>query len=200
MTFSGYIEYDTSNNMKHLEDVSTNPLHTGFFYFWDGIRACWQQHGNSCGGIFTKFSRHVGYETMNNLVHFNDVAVNPWDPGLIFLCLGPCPLKHYGETGQWIFLRFSWYIGQHTKKQREDFHRQHWLFHGPQTKNCVMFATNTMWSMPPLNSGTPKTYKQTYSMTILAVKVSQTPVTYMCKIGHRAILRGASQAYRSLCN
>ena len=63
--------------------------------------------GNNMETRVGGFSGHVGYETMNNLVHFNDVAVNPWDPGLIFLCLGPCPLKHYGETGQWIFLRFS---------------------------------------------------------------------------------------------
>ena len=32
-----------------------------------------------------KFSTKVGHETRNNPEHFKDVAVNPLNPGLIFL-------------------------------------------------------------------------------------------------------------------
>ena len=38
-----------------------------------------------------KFLGHVGYETKNKLEHFGGVALNPFDPALIFIFSGSVP-------------------------------------------------------------------------------------------------------------
>ena len=42
--FSGYVGYDTSNNLEHLGDGRFSPFDTGFLFsiFW--VHVCWQHH------------------------------------------------------------------------------------------------------------------------------------------------------------
>ena len=42
--------------------------------------------------IFIKFLATIGRDTKNNVQYFRDVAVNPWNPVLIFLFLDSCLL------------------------------------------------------------------------------------------------------------
>ena len=55
--------------------------------FW-GMRVCYHYCGKTDECIFMNFSGKVSLKTRNNLQHFCHVAVNPLNPGLIFLFPG----------------------------------------------------------------------------------------------------------------
>ena len=56
MKFSGYVGYDTRNNLEHFGDDRLNPLGIGFIFFIFWVRGCWQHHGIPGGWTFMKFS------------------------------------------------------------------------------------------------------------------------------------------------
>ena len=53
-----------------------------------------------------KFSAKDGLKTINNLEHYQDVAFNPLNPGMIIF-LDPCLLVTLWKTREWIFMKFS---------------------------------------------------------------------------------------------
>ena len=78
----------TRSILHYFGKVPLNPLHTGFFSnFLRNLSLLPTLWKNKCTD-FHEISGQVGYETRNNLEHFEGVAFNPLDPGSIFLFSG----------------------------------------------------------------------------------------------------------------
>ena len=81
----------TRNILQHFGDVPFNALHTGFFLLLLQIvrkSLCLfvtlqKEGGGGGGGDYSEIFTQAGYETRNNLEHFEDTFY-PVDPGLIF--------------------------------------------------------------------------------------------------------------------
>ena len=94
--------------------------------------------------IFMNFSEKAGHETRNNVEHFRDVAVNPLNPGSIFIFSGSVFLVILWKNGWTDFHEIFMICQARHKKSLSGLTR---LFHGLPSRRGSVFVNNitTKW-------------------------------------------------------
>ena len=89
MKFSVEVGLDARNNLKHFKDAPFNALNTALFLdFSEDSMFVSSIAEKTVERFFMNFSEKDGHDRKRNLEHFRDVAVNPLNPGSIYLFRG----------------------------------------------------------------------------------------------------------------
>ena len=109
MKLSAYVEYDTSNNMKIVRMFLLTPCIQDFSTFQTESVPASNNTETGVEGFSWNFQDRSDMRQLNIWYILMMLLLNPGIQDWFVYALGPCLPEYFGETGQRIFLKFSWY-------------------------------------------------------------------------------------------
>ena len=139
MRFSGQVELGTRNNLEYFRSVLFNPLNTGiFFNIFMEICLLATLRENGWLHFHEIFSKDCTWDKEQFLTFSGwDVAINPLNTGPIFLFSGLVIV-----VGEWIFMKFSWNVGDTEKIISYTVTRLASRFHGFPSRRSGASVSN----------------------------------------------------------